>query len=320
MYTGEVIHKNTQRKEREQWGETGKEQTIKEAEGTGQDASACNMVCTLSAPKTHQKGAENMEIITICAFKGGSGKTTTAQTLAAGLSGKGFRVLAVDTDRQTNLTTHSGINANQCKANIFTLFCDIKDERPLNVQEAIVKAEAYDLIPATNKLDDADFIFYSAIQWQGAIKSILEQVANQYDYCIIDTNTNPGLMTRAAIYAADKIIIPIEPSIDHFQGLAQVIKRVNDIRKEAAPALKIDGILLVKTNLQTTAHKMTYNQITQFAEAVGVRVYKSFIRKASAVEESQIIQQSIFEYAPKSKPAGDYTNFINEFLKGEAEQ
>ena len=262
-----------------------------------------------------------MRVITICAFKGGSGKTTTAQTLAAGLVKRGYKVLALDTDRQTNLTTNSGINPGKCKATIYDLLKEGRNGKPLQVVNTTLSTSGkYDLIPGSIQLESTEYNFFNADTWKYSIQDIIQPVRDQYDFTVIDTNTNPGIMTRAALYAADSVIIPIEPSVNNFQGLAQAYKRITSIQQDGRQGLSIAGILLVKTNLSTTAHKMTYNQIQQFAAAVNVHVFNTTIRRASVIEEAQIMQESIFDYAEKSKPAQDYYNFIDEYLKGEGKQ
>lgn len=256
-----------------------------------------------------------METIAICTIKGGAGKTTTTENLASALQHKGYKVLVIDTDGQANLTMHMGASTKTSE-NLYTLINSIVNKEAYDINEYIKQtAWNIDIIPGATELHEANIKLYDAPNWQNIIASILEQVKANYDYCIIDTNPSPHALTKCALYSAQKVIIPMELDISHFQGLADILELIENVQSTGNNDLQIAGIVCLKTALNTTAHKLTYANTQQYAEAKGIRVFDTFIHRASAVEESHIIKQSILDYAPKSKPALDYMALVNELLE-----
>ena len=257
-----------------------------------------------------------MKVITVCTLKGGAGKTTTAENLATGITKRGYKVLVIDTDGQTTLTTHTGIYANKCANNMYTLFCAIRDGEKYDLGEYIQPTQKhnFDIIPGSTELMKADFVFYNAMEWKGAIKQIIEKVKKKYDYCIIDTHPSAGVMTLSSLYASNTVIIPMQLNIDNFQGLAQVFSVVEEVKQTGNPKLNIDGILLCMVSPNQNIQKLTKAQTEQLADAIGTKVYNTVIHKASAVDESHTTRESVYTYAKRSKPALDYDAFTDEFL------
>lgn len=255
-----------------------------------------------------------METIAICTIKGGAGKTTTAENLASALQNKGYKVLVIDTDGQANLTMHMGASS-KAENNLYTLIQAIISKQKYNIEDYIHHTKwEIDIIPGSTDLHEANINLYQVKNWQIVLASALDKVKANYDYCIIDTNPSPHALTKCALYSAQKVVIPMELDISHFQGLADVLELVSQVQKDNK-ALQVAGIVCLKTALNTTAHKLTHAQTMQYAEAKGINVFNTFIHRASAVEESHIMKQSILEYAPKSKPALDYMALVNELLE-----
>lgn len=250
-----------------------------------------------------------MKTIAIINQKGGVGKSTTAFTLASGLKNKGYKTLCIDMDAQGNLSYTA--DANDDLLTIYDLLAEDAD-----INQVIQHTKNFDLIASSKALSGADG-FITDIGKEYKLKEILESVKNNYDYIIIDTPPALGILTVNALTACDSVIIPAQADIYSLQGIEQLSKTIQPIKKYCNDKLKIDGILLTRYSPRAILSREVAEIANDFAQNLNTKVFKSTIREAIAVKESQINKQSLFDYAPNSNVTNDYLNFINELLKGE---
>ena len=250
-----------------------------------------------------------MKTIAIINQKGGVGKSTTPFTLASGLKNKGYKTLCIDMDAQGNLSYTA--NANDDLLTIYDLLAEDAD-----INQAIQHTKNFDLIASSKALSGADG-FITDIGKEYKLKEILESVKNNYDYIIIDTPPALGILTVNALTACDSVIIPAQADIYSLQGIEQLSKTIQPIKKYCNDKLKIDGILLTRYSPRAILSREVAEIANDLAQNLNTKVFKSTIREAIAVKESQINKQSLFDYAPNSNVTNDYLNFINELLKGE---
>ncbi len=250
-----------------------------------------------------------MKTIAIINQKGGVGKSTTAFTLASGLKNKGYKTLCIDMDAQGNLSYTA--DANDDLLTIYDLLAEDAD-----INQAIQHTKNFDLIASSKALSGADG-FITDIGKEYKLKEILESVKNNYDYIIIDTPPALGILTVNALTACDSVIIPAQADIYSLQGIEQLSKTIQPIKKYCNDKLKIDGILLTRYSPRAILSREVAEIANDLAQNLNTKVFKSTIREAIAVKESQINKQSLFDYAPNSNVTNDYLNFVNELLKGE---
>lgn len=250
-----------------------------------------------------------MKTIAIINQKGGVGKSTTAFTLASGLKNKGYKTLCIDMDAQGNLSYTADANDN-----LLTIYDLLAEDADIN--QAIQHTKNFDLIASSKALSGADG-FITDIGKEYKLKEILESVKNDYDYIIIDTPPALGILTVNALTACDSVIIPAQADIYSLQGIEQLSKTIQPIKKYCNDKLKIDGILLTRYSPRAILSREVAEIANDLAQNLNTKVFKSTIREAIAVKESQINKQSLFDYAPNSNVTNDYLNFINELLKGE---
>lgn len=252
-----------------------------------------------------------MRVIAVANQKGGVGKTTTTQALAAGLADKGFKVLAIDLDPQGNLSTACGAD-NYYRPTVYELM-----KRKAELGEVIQKsAGGFDIIPANIMLAGAEQEF-SQLGKEYRLKEAVSPVAENYDYIVIDTPPALGVLTVNAFSFAADILIPTTAGIFATTGIKQLNDTVMSVKKYCNPAVKICGILFTRFNPRTNISKQIKELAEQFGEHIDAPIYNTYIRSAVAVEEAQASREDIFEYAGKSTVAEDYKAFIEEFLEGE---
>lgn len=250
-----------------------------------------------------------MKVISIALQKGGTAKTTTALNLAAELGSRDNRVLLIDMDSQANASFASGINTRDLENSLYNVLTN-DPQYKCRISEAILKLKYYDLIPADR--DVADLI--SEIKSAVALKSILNTISGRYDFVILDTPPNLSVVTLNAFVASDYIIIPTEPKPFNFTGMRDLEDTIEDVRKNWNPTLKVLGVLLVKFNNRTNLNKQMKELIDKEASKLNTTCFETSIREGIAVAESQLIQESLIDYAPKSNPTLDYIAFATEVL------
>ena len=249
------------------------------------------------------------QIISIINQKGGVGKSTTSQSLAAGLSIKGFKVLLIDMDSQGNLSFSVGAN----KQGISVLEI-LKKEVP--AEESIQHIGTIDIIPASISLAGADMQL-TEMGKEYRLKEAIEPVKKRYDYIIIDTPPALGILTINALTASDSVIIPAQADIYSIDAIGQLYSTIRAVKQYTNRDLSITGILLTRFSDRTVLSRDLANMIQNTAEQLGTRLFDSTIREAIAIKEAQVSQSDIFAYAPKSKVADDYMRFVDEFLSFE---
>lgn len=246
-----------------------------------------------------------MDIFTVAIQKGGTGKTTTAAAIAQAAAYRGRSVLAIDLDPQGQLG--------------FTLAADTGKPGSYDLLGGTAAAgliqnirDRLDVIPASWNLSTITSGKGSARRLQRAI----EPLKKEYDLIIIDTPPTAGELQYNALQAATGLIIPLQADIYNLQSLYQITDTARQIQG-SNPGLSITGFLLTQYDGRSTIARQMKETITEQAAAMGVP-YLGAIRAAVAVKEAAALQQSLFDYAPKSKPAADYLELYDRITGGSA--
>lgn len=243
------------------------------------------------------------EIISICLQKGGVGKSTTTQALAAYMGNERKKVLLIDLDPQANVTFSSGTEPRDKTAS------DVLGGQ-CTPDEAIVSLKHYDIIPADRYLANVE----SAEVPSNLLKNGISPCIGQYDFILIDTPPALGNLMKNALVASDSVIIPIEASAYSLQGVDEFLHTFQSIRDSENQDLKVLGILLVKYHDRTIINRNLKDNIISYANDMGINVFNTFIRESVAIRESQVLQRDLVDYSPRSKPAIDYKKLAKEIL------
>lgn len=248
-----------------------------------------------------------MITISCCLEKGGSAKTSTAHALGAGLSRDGARVLFVDLDPQGNLSEVLGDTIELTSADVISEEAEITD--------AIVHKEKWDILGADRSNAKLEKKIGDELGREQRLREALSVVADDYDYCIIDTPPALGLLTINALTASDWVVIPTQTDLFALNGIESLGKTIRTVQQYANPKLKIAGVLLCRYNGRTNLAKIATERAKEIAEELGTQVFDARIREGIAVRESQAVCQDIFDYAPRSNPAKDYSQWITELTE-----
>lgn len=249
-----------------------------------------------------------MKTIAVINQKGGVGKSTTAQSIGAGLKHKGYKVLFIDLDAQGNLTYSLGIN----EADI-----DIMDVMTgTDVKQAIIETAQGDAIASTPQLARADSVF-TEVGKEYTLKEALEPVADHYDFIVIDTPPAVGILTINALTCCNEVVIPAQADIYSLQGVSQLHNSIETVKKYCNHNLNVKGILLNRYNSRAIISRDITDELENTAEQMGTKVFNTRIRECTAIKEAQTVREDIFTYAPRSNASADYNAVIEEIIDNE---
>lgn len=252
--------------------------------------------------------------------KGGVGKTTTALNLGYALSEKGIKVLLIDFDPQSSLTSALGYNAEN-KDNIETLMTlAIEEQEIIGKEDYILNIkENLDLIPCSLELSGIEMGLVNVMSRELILKSIVEEIKKDYDYILIDCSPSLGMLTINALAACDTVLIPVTPEYLSAKGLALLINNIKRIKKRLNPSIEIDGILITMIDERTNLSKNMLKALNQSIELIKdkfsleIKIFESRIPRSVRTGEAILNKKSIIEYEPKNKVADAYQNFAREW-------
>lgn len=250
------------------------------------------------------------KVVAIANRKGGVGKTATAQALGAGLRRRGYRVLFIDLDSQSNLTDALGVDVDKVETSSLDVL-----EGNSEASETILQTEGGDLLPATPQLATADKVI-DGVGKEYRLKKALQTIARRYDYIIIDTPPALGVLTINALTASNCVVIPAQADLYSLTGIEQLYSTIEAVQHYTNRKLEIDGILITRYVARSIISQDMRSNLEEVAGIIKSKVYTTAIRECIAVKEAQATHTDIYSYSKKSNASKDYEAFIEEFLGG----
>lgn len=236
----------------------------------------------------------NCKVIALTNQKGGVGKTTTAVNLGVSLAQQGKKVLLIDADAQANLTMSLGYNRpDDLPVTLSTIMQDIIDDKSVDVAQGILHhGEGVDLLPSNIELSGLEVRLINAISRESVLKTCVNEVKKNYDYCLIDCMPSLGMLTINALAVADSVVIPTQPHYLSAKGLELLLRSVSKVRRQINPPLRIDGILMTNAYYNVQGEYEDYGECRRYillypaGSATGtmsdlVRFAKAFLQDSS---------------------------------------
>ena len=246
------------------------------------------------------------KIIAIANQKGGVGKTTTAINLSAALAEKGKKVLIIDIDPQGNTTSGLGVNKNTLKNTVYELFID-----ECSLSDCLQK-EVYknlDLLPSNVNLAAVEVELLDVEGKEAILKNKLKDVADEYDFILIDCPPALSILTINAMTTADSVLVPIQCEYYALEGLSQLIHTVGLVRDRMNSKLKIEGVVFTMYDARTNLSMQVVDNVRSH---IGERVFNTIIPRNIRLAEAPSYGQPITVYESKSAGAEAYRLLADE--------
>lgn len=250
--------------------------------------------------------------IVICNNKGGVAKTTTAINIADALIFMGGRVLFIDMDPQMN---SSSVFAGEYD---LTGAATVRDllKGNVDINECIMQTEFGDIVLGDKLLEnEEDEVYQAARKNPYRLKEALSKIEDDYDFIVCDTPPNIGTMLRNALFAADGLVIPFNAKTFAVDGLGNLLKNIDKIRKEGNKDLKIYGVVLTMYDRRNNQDKKIALALPSLGEAMGFHAFHTCISICQDVENVIADGKSLFKAKGNSAGAVDYVHLAQELLE-----
>jgi len=247
-----------------------------------------------------------MKVIAVTNQKGGVGKTTITFNLCKELARNGYKTLAVDNDPQGNLSSaflEEPTELPEC-AHVIQIYRGKEKAQPLQIEENLSLLGSNILLSRVSD-EGFDVIFQ--------LKEGLEEIAEHFDFIVIDCLPSFGHLHLSALNVADYILIPTELSQYGLMALKDLFEVTAKTKKRLNPNLQILGVIINLVDGKKLVIEKELEEVLR--ENYGELLFDSKITRGVKFKESVALCQSIHEYAPKSKQNQQFNDFFKEFLK-----
>lgn len=219
------------------------------------------------------------KIIAISTNKGGVLKTSITTNLAGIFSHNG-KVLIIDADNQGNASLSFGMNPDSFNDTLYDVL--VQGARS---SEAIYKAyENIDILPSN---DDMTFFEFDVLTDPKAyskpfelMKDALKEIEGAYDYIIIDTPPNLGLMQGNVLSYAEQVLIPFQPENYSMRSLVKILAAIEKFKSKHNKNLKILGVVATMVDSRTTLHSEVLQSCRKFCLENGIKMFDTVIPRS----------------------------------------
>jgi chromosome partitioning protein len=251
------------------------------------------------------------KIIAIANQKGGVGKTTTSVNLASSLAVAERRTLLVDCDPQGNATSGLGIQRDQIEKDLYQLLINETQPAETLTNTALKYLQ---IIPATRELIGAEIELQTLQGREKMLLHSLSSLISQYDYIIMDCPPSLGLLTVNALTAAKTVIIPLQCEYYAMEGLSQLLRTIQLVKRTLNPGLGVEGILLTMFDSRNNlCHQVASEVRTHFKG----RVFKTVVPRNVRLSESPSHGKPALLYDVNSTGARAYLELAKEVIRRE---
>jgi chromosome partitioning protein len=249
-------------------------------------------------------------VLAVANQKGGVAKTTTVASIGAALAELGHRVLLVDLDPQACLTFSLGVDPEDLELSVHHVLT-----KGLAPAEAIIETEdGVDLLPATIELARAEADLLTRTGREQVLRGVVEDLAEAgttYDWILLDCPPSLGVLTVAALTAAEGVLIPLQCETLSHRGVGQLLDTVHDVRRFTNKGLEVWGVLPTLYDGRTNHSRTVLETIS---ETYDLEVVEPPIPKTIKFAEAPARGRSILATSRSSKGAKAYREVADNLV------
>jgi chromosome partitioning protein len=251
-----------------------------------------------------------MRIIAVANQKGGCGKTTVVINLAACLAREGQKTLVVDLDPQGHCALGLAVPEEQIEVSIADLLLDDNGGGADLARVTWQISSNFDLIPSKTNLAALEVRLAGVPGREHRLSRVLEGARDRYDFILIDTPPNIGLLTESALCAADEVVVPVDTGYFSLHGLAKQLETIRGIRSAHGRTIKVR----ILANLYDVRTKLGREILAELRKRHGDAMYTSFVNFNTKLKESTSLGQPITEYNPSCSGCRDFAQLAQEVI------
>ncbi|MBC9958365.1 ParA family protein [Yimella sp. cx-51] len=248
-----------------------------------------------------------MTVYAVALSKGGSTKTTTAAELVAALARRGRRVLAIDLDQQGNLTRRLGVTDD---TEVEAVASDVMIAEASAIEAAVPapSVPGASVLVGTHDLASLD----QRPEVITALRDHLPEVMGEWDDVVIDTPPALGLVTLAALAAADVVVAAVACETEAYDQLSRLVEVIAQrIAPRMKPGQEVHWIVPTRHDGRRLLDREVVEMLTELHPG---RVTTP-IREAVAARDAYTAGMPVSVYAPSSGIAADYATALAPIIE-----
>jgi chromosome partitioning protein len=261
--------------------------------------------------------ARDARVLVLANQKGGVGKTTTAINLGTALAAIGENVLLIDLDPQGNASTGLGIERSKRTPSTYDVLvgnCHLDQvQRPTAIPRLSIAPATLDLLGVELELathPDRVLKLRSALRKYSALE-FNERAAS---YILVDCPPSLNLLTINALAGAHAILVPLQCEFFALEGLSQLLKTVEQVRRTLNDQLSIHGVLMTMFDPRNSLSSQVVADVRSF---MGDKVYDTIIPRNVRVSEAPSYGKPVLLYDLKCSGSQAYLKLASEVISRE---